>query len=193
MYPFTFSINLVMQNLVAQNNNIATIPGNLEQLEVLNVSKNRLSNFSVAKMKHLKQLVAGSNTMENMPLGVCNLSNLQVCICQTASNIPILPFFISGIKPFLRCQAAAVLDMCLKDHEEHDIIIIMINYNHPITSAPCLYTGSNLQKTSRSETAYTLKTPCIISVQSYSSVASVASTSMRSHSIEMSTNTFLTA
>lgn len=54
------------------------MPGNLENVHILHVAHNRLSNFSVARMKNLQQLIAGHNQLDNMPLGICNLPDLQV-------------------------------------------------------------------------------------------------------------------
>ena len=63
---------------MAHNNQISTVPGNLDFLEILDLSHNRMSNFSVARMKRLTQLIASHNMIENMPLGICNLPDLQV-------------------------------------------------------------------------------------------------------------------
>ena len=67
-----------LKTLHVQRNEIVTMPNDLETVEYLNVSDNLLRNLSVAKMRSLKYLNANNNGMENLPLGVCNLTRLEV-------------------------------------------------------------------------------------------------------------------
>ena len=64
--------------LMACGNHITNIPNNFEIVEYLNLTDNRLVNFSVSKMRRLKYLNASHNALENLPLGVCNLPFLEV-------------------------------------------------------------------------------------------------------------------
>lgn len=60
-----------------QGNNIHFIPDTFPTLQYLNVANNKLYNFSVVNMKHLKLLNANNNYLENIPMGLYSLTRIQ--------------------------------------------------------------------------------------------------------------------
>ena len=64
--------------LNVEDNQLPSLPTHLQAVEYLNVARNKIHNFSVAKMRRLVYLNASHNQLENMPLGVYNLSHIKV-------------------------------------------------------------------------------------------------------------------
>ncbi|XP_045181229.2 uncharacterized protein LOC123540341 [Mercenaria mercenaria] len=59
------------------DNNIHFIPDTFPNLQYLNIANNKLYNFSVVNMKHLKLLNANNNYLENIPMGLYSLTKIQ--------------------------------------------------------------------------------------------------------------------
>ena len=66
-----------LRTLLLQGNSIRLLPADLRSIEHLNISDNKLVNFSVAHMKRLRHLNASRNRLEHLPLGVYNLAELH--------------------------------------------------------------------------------------------------------------------
>ena len=60
-----------------QGNKIEKVPEMLPNLQYLNISNNKLYNFSVVDMKRLRSLNASNNRLENIPMGVYSQQKLE--------------------------------------------------------------------------------------------------------------------
>ena len=63
--------------LHVQGNRIEKVPEILPNLQYLNISNNKLQNFSVVDMKRLRSLNANNNRLENIPMGVYSQQKLE--------------------------------------------------------------------------------------------------------------------
>ncbi|XP_013383470.1 uncharacterized protein LOC106153887 [Lingula anatina] len=67
-----------LRTLHVQRNQLHSIPNNLPTVEYLNVAQNMLRNFSVSRYRNLRYINANNNQLENLPLGLCGLPNVEV-------------------------------------------------------------------------------------------------------------------
>ena len=90
-----------MESSYFTDNNISCLPTTLEGLDYLNISENKLRNFSVARMRRLRHLNANKNELENLPFGVCNIVSLEVHLSVPCSLVVHLIYKIH-VKVILR-------------------------------------------------------------------------------------------